>query len=267
MPGSTTLLSEAADAVLLSFKQHSSQKQDVGAVEALQEFWQMKKSRGLSFSRSAEVEYEFVPSPDHVYVAYVTLPGGSCFGNFETCTTKEQAKQNAAKLALMNSVLSEHPNNKVTAESSKKMLAEATKPFQSKLGIGHNKALKTFSEILHSHSGDSVLQFQEAMTVFQLLHWNGSLKAMRERNCTREEVIQHYSNRTIDSDLRDQMSLDWVARDERTPGIILQELKLAESELDTARNSGKELRFFKEKLEVLSLAQTQTREREIAFDP
>jgi hypothetical protein len=27
---------------------------------------------------------------------------------------------------------------------------------------------------------------QELMTVFQLLHWNGSLKAMRERQCSRQ---------------------------------------------------------------------------------
>lgn len=35
-----------------------------------------------------------------------------------------------------------------------------------------------------------MLEFQELMTVFQLLHWNGSLKAMRERNCSRQEVSQ-----------------------------------------------------------------------------
>jgi len=33
------------------------------------------------------------------------------------------------------------------------------------------------------------------MTVFQLLHWNGSLKAMRERECSRQEVVQHYTHR------------------------------------------------------------------------
>jgi len=30
------------------------------------------------------------------------------------------------------------------------------------------------------------LPLQELMTVFQLLHWNGSLKAMRERQCSRQ---------------------------------------------------------------------------------
>lgn len=32
---------------------------------------------------------------------------------------------------------------------------------------------------------------QELMTVFQLLHWNGSLKAMRERQCSRQ-VHKHF---------------------------------------------------------------------------
>ena len=34
-------------------------------------------------------------------------------------------------------------------------------------------------------------------TVFQLLHWNGSLKAMRERQCSRQEVVDHYSRRPL----------------------------------------------------------------------
>ena len=45
---------------------------------------------------------------------------------------------------------------------------------------------------------------QELMTVFQLLHWNGSLKAMRERQCSRQEVVDHYSRRSLDDDM-------WVA--------------------------------------------------------
>lgn len=33
---------------------------------------------------------------------------------------------------------------------------------------------------------------QELMTVFQLLHWNGSLKAMRERQCSRQVRFDIY---------------------------------------------------------------------------
>ena len=51
-----------------------------------------------------------------------------------------------------------------------------------------------------------MLDLQELMTVFQLLHWNGSLKAMRERQCSRQEVggrrqeaggRRHYNHRNV----------------------------------------------------------------------
>jgi LIX1-like protein len=41
----------------------------------------------------------------------------------------------------------------------------------------------------------TMLEFQQMMTVFQILYWNGSLKAMKERQCTREEVINYYYNK------------------------------------------------------------------------
>jgi hypothetical protein len=45
--------------------------------------------------------------------------------------------------------------------------------------------------MLEQNLGKTMLEFQELMTVFQLLHWNGSLKAMRERQCSRQEVRKH----------------------------------------------------------------------------
>lgn len=59
--------------------------------------------------------------------------------------------------------------------------------------------------MLQSNKGKTMLEFQELMTVFQLLHWNGSLKAMRDRNCSRQEVLAHYSDRTLDDDMRSQV--------------------------------------------------------------
>merc|ERR1711881_322294 len=105
--------------------------------------------------------------------------------------------------------------------------------------------------------GKTMLEFQELMTVFQLLHWNGSLKAMRERQCSRQEVVQHYSHRALDDDMRSQMALDWIAREQEIPGIIARELNLAERDLETARLAGRELRFPKEKKDILMLASTQ----------
>ena len=55
--------------------------------------------------------------------------------------------------------------------------------------------------MLETNLEKTMLEFQELMTVFQLLHWNGSLKAMRERQCSRQEVVDHYSRRSLDDDM------------------------------------------------------------------
>lgn len=39
-----------------------------------------------------------------------------------------------------------------------------------------------------------MLEFKQMMTVFQLLHWNGSLKAMRERSCSLSDVLNFYKD-------------------------------------------------------------------------
>ena len=74
--------------------------------------------------------------------------------------------------------------------------------------------------MLESNLGKSMLEFQELMTVFQLLHWNGSLKAMRERQCSRQEVVDHYSKRPLDDDMRSQMALDWIGKFSNKMSII-----------------------------------------------
>lgn len=115
-----------------------------------------------------------------------------------------------------------------------------------------------FQFMLECNRERTMLEFQELMTVFQLLHWNGSLKAMRERQCSRQEVVAHYSHRALDDDMRSQMALDWVAREhESGGGVVAMELALAERELETARLAGRELRFPKEKKDILLLAHAQ----------
>ena len=70
--------------------------------------------------------------------------------------------------------------------------------------------------MLEANKGKTMLEFQELMTVFQLLHWNGSLKAMRERQCSRQ--VKHRLNfRAIIKilafgcvlDISDQFNLFW----------------------------------------------------------
>lgn len=124
------------------------------------------------------------------------------------------------------------------------------------------------------------------MTVFQLLHWNGTLKALRKRQYSRQvknspnpicafvdasvspmissafplhqSVISYYSQRGLDEHMRSSLALDWLGREQRSPGRLGEELQVAQRELVLARRQGIELRFYKEKTDILSLALSQT---------
>lgn len=254
-----SVLKEAVDAVVNSFAKHSHGYGRVNVVEALQEFWQMKQDRGADLKNGALVVYESQPSSSPPYVCFVTLPGGSCFGSFQHCPTKAEARRSAAKIALMNSVFNEHPSRKITDDFVEKSLRDAGSAFKGNSNEESNPAtgIGAFKFMLESNKGRTMLEFQELMTVFQLLHWNGSLKAMRERNCSRQEVLAHYSHRALDDDMRSQMALDWIAREQESPAIIKRELQIAERELESARLAGRELRFYKEKRDILVLALSQ----------
>ena len=115
--------------------------------------------------------------------------------------------------------------------------------------------MSAYQFMLEQNLGSTMLQFQELMTTFQLLHWNRSLAAMRERQCSRQEVVQHYSNRMLDDDMRAMMAMDWMSREEDKPGTIVKEMNQAEEELDKARRAGRELRFPKEKKDILTQAE------------
>ncbi|XP_032704048.1 LIX1-like protein isoform X2 [Lontra canadensis] len=186
--GSPAVLREAVEAVVRSFAKHTQGYGRVNVVEALQEFWQMKQSRGADLKNGALVVYEMVPSNSPPYVCYVTLPGGSCFGSFQFCPTKAEARRSAAKIALMNSVFNEHPSRRITDEFIEKSVSEALASFNGNReeADNPNTGIGAFRFMLESNKGKSMLEFQELMTVFQLLHWNGSLKAMRERQCSRQ---------------------------------------------------------------------------------
>lgn len=261
----------------------------VNVVEALQEFWQMKAARGADLRNGALVIYESVPSNAQPYVCYVTLPGGSCFGSLQNCPTKAEARRSAAKIALMNSVFNEHPSRRISDEFIEKAVMEARSSFRKSNGAAVPRAatnvtddaasaaaveeiqnlddldddgasapgINAFRFMLEANKTRTMLEFQELMTVFQLLHWNGSLKAMRERQCSRQEVVAHYSNRALDDDMRSQMALDWIAREQEYAGAVRRELNQAERELELARLAGRELRFPKEKKDILVLANSQ----------
>ncbi|KTF73424.1 hypothetical protein cypCar_00034942, partial [Cyprinus carpio] len=174
-PSNPAVLREAVDAVVRSFAKHTQGYGRVNVVEALQEFWQMKQSRGADLRNGALVVYEMVPSNNPPYVCYF-------------CPTKAEARRSAAKIALMNSVFNEHPSRRITDEFIEKSVCEALASFNGNREEADNPStgIGAFRFMLESNKGKSMLEFQELMTVFQLLHWNGSLKAMRERQCSRQ---------------------------------------------------------------------------------
>ncbi|KAG8146507.1 hypothetical protein E2320_013660 [Naja naja] len=88
--GPPAVLREAVEAVVRSFAKHTQGYGRVNVVEALQEFWQMKQSRGADLKNGALVVYEMF------------------------CPTKAEARRSAAKIALMNSVFNEHPSRRIT---------------------------------------------------------------------------------------------------------------------------------------------------------
>lgn len=72
-----------------------------------------------------------------------------------------------------------------------------------------------------------------------------------------QSVISYYSRRGLDEYIRSSMALDWLGREQRSPGRLGEELQVAQRELVLARRRGIELRFYKEKTEILSLALSQ----------
>nr|XP_030725136.1 LIX1-like protein isoform X3 [Globicephala melas]XP_033716299.1 LIX1-like protein isoform X3 [Tursiops truncatus] len=212
--GSPAVLREAVEAVVRSFAKHTQGYGRVNVVEALQEFWQMKQSRGADLKNGALVVYEMVPSNSPPYVCYVTLPGGSCFGSFQFCPTKAEARRSAAKIALMNSVFNEHPSRRITDEFIEKSVSEALASFNGNReeADNPNTGIGAFRFMLESNKGKSMLEFQE--------------------------VLAHYSHRALDDDIRHQMALDWVSREQSVPGALSRELASTERELDEARLAG-----------------------------
>jgi len=246
------ILLESADTVAKAVYK----KDKVNVVEKLQLFWQQKAVQGTQLRQGALVIYEGVPATDPPYTCYVTLPGGACFANFDNCATKAEARRSAAKIGLMNSLFNEHPSRQLSREVVTRLVEEARHSLQV-ADPSADPGVNAYQFMLEQSVGKTMLQFQELMTVFQLLHWNGSLAAMRERQCSRQEVVQHYSHRMLDDDMRAMMAMDWMSREQDRSGTIDKELKQAQEELNRARKAGRELRFPKEKKDILTLAQTE----------
>lgn len=232
---------------------------DLNVVAMLHQFWEQKQVKGASEHPEKLVVYESSTSPVPPFICYVTLPGGSCFGNFQDCYTKAEARRDAARIALMNSMFNELPTRRITPAFITRSIEEAVATTNGSFEdvLNPSTSIGAYHLMLESNIGKTMLEFQEIMTMFQLLHWNGSLKAFRERKCSRQNVISYYSQHRLDECTRSHMVLDWMVRERKTPGLVSQELQVALHEIELARRSGRELRFFKEKQDILCMALSQ----------
>uniref|UniRef100_A0A4W2CYQ6 Limb and CNS expressed 1 n=1 Tax=Bos indicus x Bos taurus TaxID=30522 RepID=A0A4W2CYQ6_BOBOX len=206
---------------------------DLNVVSMLQEFWESKQQRRAAFPSEGVVVYESLPSPGPPYVSYVTLPGGSCFGNFQCCLSRAEARRDAAKVALINSLFNELPSRRITKEFIMESVQEAVASTSGTLDDADDPStsIGAYHYMLESNMGKTMLEFQE--------------------------VISYYSQYSLDEKMRSHMALDWIMKERESPGILSQELRMALRELEEARKAGQELRFYKEKKEILSLALTQ----------
>ncbi|XP_070821092.1 protein limb expression 1 homolog [Chaetodon trifascialis] len=257
----------------LSQSETDTSPKDLNVVAMLHNFWEQRQasqsngssseSDGSAGDTAVQTEslllYESAPSPGPPYVCYVTLPGGSCFGNYKVCDTQAEARRDAARVALMNSIVNELPCRRINPQFITQSLQQAATDSAVSVedACDSSTSIGTYRLLLHSYIGRTMLEFQEMMTIFQLLHWNGTLKALRERQCSRQSVIAYYSKRGLDEYMRSSLALDWLGREQRTPGRLGEELQVAQREVVLARRRGIELRFYKEKTEILSLALSQ----------
>lgn len=222
---------------------------DLNVVSMLQEFWESKQQQRATFSSEGLVVYESMPSSGPPFVSYVTLPGGSCFDNFQCCLSRAEARRDTTKVALINSLFNELPSRRITKEFIMESVQEAVASTRGTLDDADDPSTSVgaYHYMLESNMGKTMLEFQELMTIFQLLHWNGSLKALRETKCSRQEVISYYSQYSLDEKMHSHMALDWIMKERESPGILSQELRAALGQLEEARKAGQELRFYKEK--------------------
>ncbi|XP_010725151.2 LIX1-like protein, partial [Meleagris gallopavo] len=120
-----------------------------------------------------------------------------------------------------------------------------------------NTGIGAFRFMLESNKGKSMLEFQVRLAVGLCLHHKSGSRASPDPPSPHQEVLAHYSHRALDDDIRQQMAMDWVSREQSSPGALSRELASTERELDEARLAGKELRFHKERKDILMLAAGQ----------
>eukprot|EP00117_Sycon_ciliatum_P049953 scpid60472/ scgid5686/ Protein limb expression 1 len=96
---------------------------DLQVVEALQELYSLKAGvfdspdhQRCTRSEAATVTYEIVQTnfKQSEYMAYATVPGGSCYGSLQACATRGEARRSAACVALVHAAWNELPSKTLT---------------------------------------------------------------------------------------------------------------------------------------------------------
>ena len=64
--------------------------------------------------------------------------------------------------------------------------------------------------------------------------------------------------------MRQQMALDWITREHDVPGRLRREIDDVDAELTRSRLNGRELRFSREKRDILMLARSQLHNSSLA---
>jgi LIX1-like protein len=229
----------------------------LNVIEALQEFWQKKlavnsSSRNLQDDNMISYASEPVNYPPHV--CFVTLPGGCSFGTLHQCTDRAEARRQAAHIALVNCIYNELPSRKITD----KFIDDAVRETFQLDPVADESAVDAFRFVLEATRGQTMLDYIALANRLLVMHWSGALKSMSQRTVTRQEVLKcALMTPWFSEDYRSELALEWMAVERTEPGRIDRELSTAVSQLDNARQTGRELAFPRLKRDVLQLAISQ----------
>ncbi|XP_056276002.1 protein limb expression 1 homolog [Pseudoliparis swirei] len=169
----------------LSQSEADPNTKDLNVVAMLHNFWEQRQSgqvNGSSSEPDGRAEslllYESAPSPAPPHVCYVTLPGGSCFGNYKVCDTLAEARRDAARVALMNSLVNELPCRRIDAQFIAHSLQQAAADSAVSVEEARDSStsIGAYSVLLHSHLGKTMLQFQ----YYNLVKFNFSKTTLKE---------------------------------------------------------------------------------------
>lgn len=112
-------------------------------------------------------------------------------------------------------------------------------------------SVDVFHNLLLLNRGTTLLELKERITVFQLFQWNGDIQKAKAEGLSRDAVLQLSLFARLDDQLRSQMAVKWARMEVEDRGRITRELQIVKRELDRLRASGRELRFSKEKKDIL----------------